>query len=301
MNPCRTYFGLILFVAVVLLTLPEPQVRSAQDKDKTITNSVGMKLALIPAGKFMMGSPLDEVERDPEELLHEVTISKPFYIGVFEVTQAEYEKVTGKKPPALFTKERGGGPNHPVEQVAWGGAVAFCQTLNDLAPERQANRRYRLPTEAEWEYACRAGTQTPFHFGKSLSSKQANFNGNYPYGDAAKDVNMRATAKVGSYPSNAFGLYDMHGNVSEWCGDFYDPDYYKAGPKTDPPGPDKGVIKTSFQDKFSKDEFFRVVRGGCWLDEARGCRSAYRSRFQPTDPYRIIGFRVVCEVGKSRK
>jgi formylglycine-generating enzyme required for sulfatase activity len=220
---------------------------------------------------------------------HPVEITRPFYLGAYEVTQAQYQKVMDQNR-AHFSDKNGGGPDHPVEQVTWVEAVSFCGKLSGLPAEKKAGRRYRLPTEAEWEYACRAGTTTPFHFGKGLSSTQANFDGNHPYGDAAKGPYLRKTAKVGSYKPNAWGLYDMHGNVAEWCSDYYDPDYYKNSPKEDPTGPAKGVLNTGFS------SFFHVVRGGCWLDEARGCRSAYRFRLQPGQPYRLVGFRVVCVV-----
>jgi formylglycine-generating enzyme required for sulfatase activity len=168
--------------------------------------------------------------------------------------------------------------------------LEFCQQLTNLPAEKKAGRAYRLPTEAEWEYACRAGTSTPYSSGKTLSSKEANFNGNFPYGDAARGPYLRKTAKVGSYAPNAWGLYDMHGNVAEWCSDWYDPNYYRESPKADPKGPAKGVVSTDYKD------FYRVVRGGCWLDEAGACRSAYRFRAMPHDAYQLIGFRVVCEV-----
>ena len=125
--------------------------------------------------------------------------------------------------------------------------------------------------------------------GNSLSSKQANFNGSFPYG-AEKGPYLRLTAKVGSYPPNAFGLHDMHGNLCEWCSDYFDKDYYSKSPKEDPRGPEKGVISTDYVD------FYRVIRGGCWLDEARACRSAYRFKAMPNEPNRLIGFRVVCEM-----
>jgi formylglycine-generating enzyme required for sulfatase activity len=273
-----------------LCALPAPEIVRAQDGNKVMTNSIDMKLALIPAGKFLMGSPATEEERDPEELQHEVVITKPFYLGVHVVTQEQYQKVMGKNP-SFFNKDRGGGPDHPVEQVRRHEAVDFCKRLSDLPAEKKAGRVYRLPTEAEWEYACRAGTTTAFHFGNALSSKQANFNGNFPYGGAPKGPNLQRTAKVGSYAANAWGLYDMHGNVWEWCADWYDPDYYKNSPKENPKGPAKGVMDTGF----GKD-FFVVVRGGSWLEEGRGCRAAYRFRYQSIEAYRLVGFRVVCEV-----
>jgi len=261
-------------------------------ENKVITNSIGMKLASIPAGKFMMGSPAEEAERDENEVQHEVAISKPFYLGVYEVTQREFGRLMAAtvKRGAIFDDKRGGGPDFPMENVTWREAGAFCATLSNLPEEKKAGRRYRLPTEAEWEYACRAGATTPFASGKSLSSQQANCNGNFPYGGADKGPFLGQTAKVGSYAANAWGLHDMHGNVAEWCADFYDKDYYRKSPKEDPKGPEKGVVSTDYED------FYRVIRGGCWLDEARGCRSAYRFRAMPHDPYRLIGFRVVCEV-----
>ncbi len=269
-------------------TAPEPA--GAQERSsKTITNSIGMELALIPPGKFLMGSPESEIEREADEQQHEVVITKPFHMGVHEVTQGQYQKVIGKNP-AFFNPGGGGSPDHPVEQVLWRDAVEFCSRLSGLEEEKKAGRTYRLPTEAEWEYACRAGGSTVFHFGAALSSKQANFNGAFPYGAAANGPYLAKTAKAGSYPANAFGLHDMHGNVWEWCSDWYDENYYKNSPREDPQGPPAGVLPTGFKD------FYRVARGGCWLDEARGCRAAYRFRFMPSDPYRLVGFRVVCVV-----
>ncbi len=281
----RLRFG---FVCLLLSTFAAVSV--AQEGDKVITNSIGMKLAPIPAGKFVMGSPAAETERDPEELQHEVTISKAFYMGVYEVTQKQYEKVMAKNP-SFFKRV---DSDMPVDQARWSEAADFCNRLSDFGDEKKAGRIYRLPTEAEWEYACRAGTKTIFHFGDTLSSKQANFDGRFPYGDAAKGPNLQKPAKVGSYEPNAWGLYDMHGNVAEWCSDWYDPNYYKNSAKVDPKGPEKGVMSTNF----AKD-FFRVLRGGCWLDEGRACRAAHRFRLQPVEGYRWAGFRVVCEVGKT--
>jgi formylglycine-generating enzyme required for sulfatase activity len=269
----------------VLLSAAATGPSQAPGNAPFFTNSLDMKLALIPAGKFMMGSPPREDERDQEELQHEVAITKPFYLGVYEVTQAQFQKLMGKNL-SFFAS---GGPDHPAEQVRWREAVEFCSRLSNREVEMKAGRVYRLPTEAEWEYACRAGATTPFHTGKHLSSSQANFNGEYPYGDAVKGTNLKKTTKVGSYAPNAWGLYDMHGNVSEWCADWYDPDYYQNSPREDPNGPPKGVLSTGFD-----GDYFRVVRGGCWLDEARGCRAAYRFRLQSSEPYRLVGFRVAC-------
>jgi formylglycine-generating enzyme required for sulfatase activity len=286
-----TLLCLVLVLTCLLAAAPPdpPKAAPVPPVDKVLTNSIGMKLSLIPAGKFLMGSPETEPERDPEEVPHEVTITRPFYMGVYPVTQAEFARIMGGgiRPGAFFNARQGGGPDHPMENVLWKHAVEFCRKLSGLSSE--AGRRYRLPTEAEWEYACRAGTTTAFHFGNALSSQQANFNGRFPYGGAEKGPYLRRTAKVGSYPPNAFGLYDMHGNVWQWCADWYDKDYYRHSPKADPLGPAQGVMKTDYND------YYRVVRGGSWLDEARACRSARRFRAMPSDTYRIIGFRVVCE------
>jgi formylglycine-generating enzyme required for sulfatase activity len=257
---------------------PQPPPHAALAKE--ITNSIGMKLTLIPAGKFLMGSPPDEKDRSEDEDQHEVEITKPFYLGVYEVTQGQYEQVMGTNP-ARFTKGLGGGPDHPVENVSWQDAKDFCDKLSALEKERAAQRVYRLPTEAEWEYACRGGARenTPFHFGKSLSSTQANFDGNEPYGDAPKGPSLRRTSAVGAYNKpNGFGLFDMHGNVAEWCADWYGAAYYKQSRRQDPPGPPEGS--------------YRVLRGGCWDGNGQGCRSADRYRFDPTVRNDRLGFRV---------
>ncbi len=287
-------------ILMVILTLPgfgvtrstasgEPGGRDAALPQ--VTNSIGMKLARIPAGAFKMGSPRDEAEREAEESLHEVTITRPFHMGVHEVTQAQFREVMGAEQKPFFNDGQGGGDDHPMEFVLWKDAEAFCQKLSARPDEVAAGRRYRLPTEAEWEYACRAGTTTAFHFGDSLSSGQANFNGNYPYGDAAGGPYLRRSSKVGAYEPNAFGLHDMHGNVAEWCADWYDPKAYSSSEDEDPLGPPFGADADDY------GNFYLVVRGGSWLDDARACRSAYRQKAMHRNTYKWIGFRVVCEVG----
>jgi formylglycine-generating enzyme required for sulfatase activity len=164
----------------------------------------------------------------------------------------------------------------PVE-ASWDQAVSFCKKLSELSEEKKAGRVYRLPTEAEWEYACRAGTTTETAFGDTLSSLQANFNGNAPFGDAPKGPHLKRTTRVGSYKPNAWGLHDMHGNVWEWCSDWLDDDYYARSPVEDPKGPETGKQ--------------HVVRGGAYFYTGEHCRSATRSH-----PVRAgIGFRVVCD------
>ncbi len=277
-------------IAFAILVLSAHSFSALAEPPTIITNSIDMKLVRIPAGTFVMGSPKSEAERDDKEERHEVTITKPFYMGVYEVTQAQYHAVTRENKSAFK-----GSDENPIENVEWKEAISFCSRLSSRTQEKNAGRKYRLPTEAEWEYACRAGTTTAFHFGDALSSKQANFNGNYPAGAAEKGTYLRRTEKVGSYQPNAFGLHDMHGNVAEWCADWYDPEYYLDSPEENPLGPPLGVVSTKFTNNGNQN-FFVVVRGGCWVDDGRACRSAYRFRAMPNTQYRLIGFRVVCEV-----
>ena len=293
-----TGVALICVTAIASAASAQPQAEPsktlrASAKVAILTNSIGMKLAPVPAGRFMMGSPRGEKERDAEEVRHEVVIERPFYVGVYEVRQSEFATVMGTESRAVFRAGRGGGPDHPMEDVLWKDAVEFCRRLTARPEETRAGRHYRLPTEAEWEYACRAGTTTVFHFGDTLSSRQANFNGHPPYGNAKEGPYVRKTTRVGAYAPNAFGLFDMHGNVAEWCADWYDRDYYINSPTEDPLGPPVGVLPDDF------GNFYLVVRGGSWVDDARACRSAYRQRAMHANRYRIIGFRVVCEVDTS--
>jgi formylglycine-generating enzyme required for sulfatase activity len=237
-----------------------------------------MELALVPAGSFLMGSPESEAQRDLDEgPCHKVTITRPFYLGVYPVTQREYAAVTGHDP-SRPGKEKGRTPDHPVTCVSWADAVAFCRQLSVLMGGGVAWDSYRLPTEAEWEYACRAGTATPFHFGASASSALANFNGRHPYGGARKGPSLQGPSPVGSYPPNAFGLCDMHGNVWEWCADWYDRHYYRLRVERDPTGPADGDV--------------RVLRGGAFSCPAYRCRSAARYQGAPGDYGDTIGFRV---------
>jgi formylglycine-generating enzyme required for sulfatase activity len=210
-----------------------------------------------------------------------VQITKPFYLGVYEVTQGEYEKVMGKNP-SNFSRLGGGKEKvagidtarFPVERVSWDDAQEFCRGLSS-----KEGRQYRLPTEAQWEYACRGGTKTPFNFGGALNGDQANMNGNYPYGTTTKGEYLKRPTPVGTYSSNAFGLYDMHGNVWEWCSDWFGGDYYAKSPASDPPGPSIGR--------------FGVIRGGGWDLNAVSCRSANRTGSSPDSRISSdLGFRV---------
>lgn len=252
----------------------EPPAESSNVR--VISNSIGMQLALIPAGEFLMGSPKTERDRSRHEgPQHLVQINKAFYMGVCEVTQDEYEPIMGTNPSDF----KGDG-RLPVEMVSWEDAVDFCRKLSTIPAEHQADRAYRLPTEAEWEYACRAGTTTPFHFGNSLSSRQANFGGTHPYGDGESGPFLKRPTEVGWYAQNAFGLYDMHGNLFEWCADWFSKDYYAGSPTVDPQGPSDGSS--------------RVLRGGCWFNPGRNCRAASRHSNPPANRSRVHGFRVVC-------
>jgi len=229
----------------------------------------GMNFVYIPAGDFLMGSPPTEKNRNSDVVpQHNVKISKGFWMGQTEVTQAQYKAVMGTNPSHFK------GDNNPVENVSWDNATEFCRKLS----QKEGNT-YRLPTEAEWEYACRAGTTTPFNTGQTISTDQANYDGDYVYGNGRKGTDRGKTTEVGSFSPNAFGLYDMHGNVYEWCQDWYDEDYYSNSPSVDPQGPNTGE--------------YRVLRGGSWYNYPRGCRSANRYRLTPDGTNDGSGFRVV--------
>jgi len=230
----------------------------------SLGNGVAMKLVLIPSGKFIMGSPKAETGRKKHEgPQHEVTISKAFYMGVYEVTQEQYATIMGKNPSKFL------GRTNPVEQVSWNEAVEFCRRLS-----QKSGKTIRLPTEAEWEYACRAGSKTRFCFG-----------------DADKDLGSYAWYRansnkkphpVGGKKANAWGLYDMHGNVWEWCADRY-ADSYANAKAVDPKGPDSGSRL--------------VPRGGSWGYDPLYCRSANRTSLTPAYRYIDVGFRAVVSAG----
>jgi formylglycine-generating enzyme required for sulfatase activity len=261
---------------------------AAQPKDspKEIRNSIEMRLRYIPEGKFTMGSPAVEKHRNADETQHEVTIRKAFYLGACEVTQEQYQKIMGANP-SHFSGQGGGKQqvvdrdtnDFPVERVSWNDAVEFCKKLST-----KENKTYRLPTEAEWEYACRAGTKTVFHTGDDFNSYLANINGlNYSsYGKETSGPFYRSTRSVAEYKRNDFGLSDMHGNVQEWCADWYAEDYYKVSPKEDPSGPKEGTE--------------RVLRGGAWPSSAKSCRCAARNHLPPDEKTYTTGFRIVLQV-----
>jgi formylglycine-generating enzyme required for sulfatase activity len=238
--------------------------------------------------EFLMGAPEgEEVASDDEKPQHWVRLTKPFYLGKYAVTQEQYERLVGKNPSHFCATGVGKAKvagldtrRFPVEEVSWEEAVEFCRKLSELPEEKRRGRAYRLPTEAEWEYSCRVGAMspTPFSFGATFSSTRANFDGNFPYGGAAKGPNLGRPTAVGSYPANAWGLYDMHGNVWQWCSDWYGADYYAKSPREDPAGPSEGSG--------------RVFRGGSWRISGQNCRSAIRLRYVPAFRDYNLGFRV---------
>jgi formylglycine-generating enzyme required for sulfatase activity len=226
-----------------------------------------LDMIAIPGGSFVMGSPtITELQRDNNEnYQHTVNIS-PFFMGKYEVTQEQWQVVMENNPSNFQ------GAKRPVEQVSWNDAVEFCQKLS-----QKTGKSYRLPSEAEWEYACRAGTKTPFHFGETITPDLVNYNG-CPYGSAQWGLGREQTTDVGSFPPNAFGLYDMHGNVCEWCSDRWNNNYRGA--------PTNGSSWETGYDEF------RVRRGGSWNCKAAHCRSAYRSGYRAGNHDSKIGFRV---------
>ncbi len=251
-----------------------------------LINSIGMELVLIPAGSFLMGSPESELEHTSDESpQHPVRLTESFYLGAYLVTQQQFRQVM-KRNPAQFRAGSGGGLDHPVECVSWEDAVTFCDRLSRRQAERRAGRVYRLPTEAEWEYACRAGTSSVFYWGDTACSTQANFDGNLPYGDAPIGPDLQQTSPVGSYPPNAFGLFDMHGNVWEWCNDWYRERYYRKCARENPKG--------------SRSGYERVLRGGSWNYQGGYTRSADRGRLPPSSRESHMGFRVALTAGRIR-
>lgn len=239
-----------------------------------VVNSIGMRFALIPSGKFLMGSPEDEERRGDDELLHEVTLTKPFYLGIHEVTVEQYHDVMGTDADTTEPSKIKGRGECPADDVTWFKAEAFCRKLSDRPEEKSAKRRYRLPTEAEWEYACRTGKK-----GRAISS-----GGRPPPPDPKKQEPDSGPLPVGSFEPNKWGLYDMQGNVWEWCQDWYGPYSPDPADNIDPQGP-----KTGEQ---------RVARGGSKLSPYEDYRSANRVALAPG--IRLgMGFRVVMiEEGK---
>jgi uncharacterized protein (TIGR03067 family) len=235
-------------------------------REKIYTNSIGMKFMWIAPGTLAMGSTEKEEGRNKDEVQHKVTLTKGFFLGMHTVTQEQWQAIMGSNPSHFK-----GDKNLPVENVSWDDCQEFCKKLQ--AKDKKA---YRLPTEAEWEYACRAGTTTPFAYGETISTDQANYNGDEVYGKGKKGVYRAQTTVVGSFPPNAWGLFDMHGNVWQWCQDKYGE--YAAKDATDPPGATSGDA--------------RVVRGGARYNHPASLRCAARHYFLPSYRSSYIGVRV---------
>ena len=250
----------ILGIAVVLgfvgaLTVVAQEVKPGKVEVIDLGKDVKLEMVLIPAGEFKMGLPTTEVGYE-DKTQHKVTLTKPFYMGKYEVTQGQWESVMGTNPS--YRK----GAKYPVTNVSWNDCQEFIKKLNT-----KTNGDYRLPTEAEWEYACRAGTTTAYSFGDNITAKDANYN---------TGVKIVKPVTVGSYKPNTFGLYDMHGNVWEWCEDWYG--NYLADAVTDPKGP-------------AKDKY-RVLRGGSFFSDASDVRSSARFYNSPTSRDGSFGFRM---------
>ena len=236
----------------------EAEERKKKKTTEIIENSIGTKLKLIPAGEFVMGA-----EEDDDSPPHRVRLTKPFYLGICQVTQREWQAVMGKNPSHFK------GDDRPVEEVSWDDCQKFIGALN----HRENIWKYRLPTEAEWEYACRASSTTRYCFGDSAAQL-----GRYAWFD---DNSGDETHPVGTKAPNAWGLHDMHGNVWEWCEDWYDDDYSK-GEVSDPQGPSDGS--------------YRVYRGGSWSDVAEDCASAFRLFNTPSNRLHLLGLRLARSV-----
>lgn len=281
-------------IAGVIFSMNNREDNQANNNENSLNNTeIADELVLINGGTFEMGSPETEMQRETDETQHNVTVSS-FYIGRYEVSQKEYEEVMGENPSNFK------GENLPVESVSWYDAIEFCNKLSQnegLTPvytidgenvswDRSANG-YRLPTEAEWEYAARAGTTTPFNTQDSISDKEANYYGHYPYGieenyfsqenlETEPGEYRQTTVEVNSFSPNSWGLYNIHGNVAEWCFDYYGE--YDLENTNNPTGPETGTLK--------------VNRGGAWNDYAKHLRSAYRASTTPSQAMSTIGFRI---------
>ena len=250
-------------------------------------NTLGMEFVKIPAGRFKMGSGLSPEETarrfggnaeffNDEHPQHGVRISQAFFLGAHEVTNAQYRRFQAAHNSGDYRGKSLNADAQPVMYVSWENAKAFCEWLS-----KREGVTYRLPTEAEWEYACRAGSRSPYPWGEKISSRYCNYadkNTSFPWSDKTADYGHAVAAPVGSFPANGFGAHDTIGNVWEWCADWYDEDYYKTSPASDPTGPRAGGS--------------RVLRGGSWNSDPWLCQSAIRFRYPPdTGGY---GFRVVC-------
>ena len=243
--------------------------RQAQFLNFELGNDVTIDFVSIPEGEFLMGSPVDEEGHESNESPQRQIKVSSLFVGKYPVTQAQWQAVMKSNPSSMKIL------NLPVESVSWHDCVQFCEKVSSII-----GQECRLPSEAEWEYACRAGTTTPFHFGETLTTDLANYNGNYIYSSGPKGIYRAQMTQVGSFPANAFGLYDMHGQVWEWCADTWYENYQL-----------KASDGSAWIDEaYSKS---RMVRGGSWVNSPNQARSAYRRTLLPSKKVNNIGFRVV--------
>ena len=286
---------------------PQGNIIQRQTKQGTqfavdLGNDVFLDMVQIPGGTFMMGSPESEEGRDDDEAQQQVTVDD-FYIGKYEVTQEQWQAIMGNNP-ASFKK----GGKYPVEKVSWNDCQEFCEKLSE-----KTGLTFTLPTEAQWEYACRGGTTTPFYYGETLSTDIANYNGKYVYGESKKGVYRQETTEVGSFPANGFGLHDMHGNVWEWCQDDYEKNY-QANNKNFQQDANKvtanavTLVSASFAPNIllANNSQYKSLRGGSWASFPNECRSAIRVKGLRWDFWgdreernKWSGFRVVCVFGRT--
>ena len=255
--------------------------KSAKYFAQEIANGVTIDMVYVPGGEFLMGSPEDEKGRTEAESPQHLVKVPAFLMGKYPVTQAQWRAVAGlpkENQDIESNPSRFKGDNLPVERVSWLDAAEFCARLS-----RKTERDYRLPSEAEWEYACRAGTTTPFHLGSTISSEVANYNATSVYGQGATGEYRDKTTLVGSFEvANNFGLYDMHGNVFEWCQDHWQKSYEEAP-----------VDGSAWIDPNASENAARLLRGGSWGSDPQNCRSAYRNSYDADNRYYNVGFRVV--------
>jgi len=280
-----TKFGFLLSQRRRAQGYREPLSPKADDDTPSLT------MLWMPPGRFWMGSPDDEPERIDDEGPQHLVQLQGFFLSQTPITQVQWRQVAQWRPlkgegawnrklnpdPSQFE-----GDQRPVEQVSWEDAMEFCRRIS-----QRTGRRYSLPSEVQWEYACRAGTTTPFHFGSTISTKLANYNGNEGYGDGAKGDFGQQTTDVASFPANPWGLHDMHGNVWEWCADNWHGNYEGA--------PEDGSAWIDEEAKENKNSMNRrLLRGGSWRSDPRNCRSAYRGYSHPDSRVSYVGFRVCC-------
>lgn len=332
-TPIRVIGQDVVGVFALAPVLQRPKATAALARMKpgeTMKNSLGMPLVLLPRGSYLKGSPKSEYLRRADEEYRTVVLQKRILMGIYEVTQGEYQAVMGSNPSHFSPQGAGAdvlgtlkSTRFPVEQVSWNDAVEFCQRLSELPEEVAANRIYRLPTESEWEFACRAGSTEAFSTGQIIEGSQANIRSDDPYWYARRAPSLKRTQTVGRFPPNSFGLHDMHGNVMEWCHDYYNPKpsglslsiLDLSSGEEDPQGMLEQIhelLNAPITANFSAEQksnmweaarnpsgpktgTHRVLRGGSYISDVAQCRSAAR-RSQPEDyTHKALGFRVICE------